>query len=364
MEQTNWDKSLLDKPSYHIFQTEEWAEIKNCYGWKSTPYSWEFGIKPAAKAMVLERSSELIFNVITARILYVPRGPLIDWTDNSQAVHVIKELEQICRDRKAIFIKIDPEVLIGRGIPGEESNIPDASGESLRRLLISRGWGFSKDQIQFQNSVWLDLMEGEEQILARMKQKTRYNIRLAGKKGVTIRRGRHEDLEKLFLLYAQTSLRDVFTIRGKQYYLDVWTKFMDAGMAAPLIAEYEGNILAGLFLFWLGKKAWYLYGMSSDEHRDLMPNYALQWEAIRFARGMGCQVYDLWGAPDKFDGKDRMSGVFKFKQGLGGEVVRMIGAWDFPVNRTYYSIFTKVLPAVMNMMRKRGKRDTVHEAGG
>jgi peptidoglycan pentaglycine glycine transferase (the first glycine) len=363
MEQINWDKSLLDQPTFHIFQTEEWAELKSGYGWKSTPYSWETGFKPAAKAMVLERSSKLLLKVISAKVLYVPRGPLVDWFDISQADNVLKELEHICRDRKAIFIKIDPEVLIGRGIPGEDTNISDASGEYLKGLLISRGWVYSREQIQFQNSVWLDLMEGEEKILTRMKQKTRYNIRLAGKKGLTIRRGGIEDLEKLFQLYAQTSLRDGFTIRNKQYYLDVWMKFMNVGMAAPLIAEYQGTLLAGLFLFWLGKKAWYLYGMSSDEHRDLMPNYALQWEAIRFARGMGCKVYDLWGAPDEFNDKDRMSGVFKFKQGLGGEVVRLIGAWDYPANLYSYNAYTKILPAVMSMMRKKGKKDTIQEAG-
>ncbi len=104
--------------------------------------------------------------------------------------------------------------------------------------------------------------------------------------------------------------------------------------------------------------------MSSDEHRDLMPNYGLQWKAIRLSKELGCETYDLWGAPDQFDGSDRMSGVFRFKTGLGGEVVRMIGAWDFPVNRVGYALYSNVLPKILAVMRKRGLQATSQEAGG
>jgi len=364
MKKSEWNESILGHPSYHLFQTEEWAELKSTFGWKPVKLSLANGIEPPAKAVVLERSISLAANLANAKVLYVPRGPLVDWSNITQSEIVLAELEKISKGRKAIFIKIDPEVIIGKGIPGEECDFPDATGEAVTRLLISRGWIYSNEQIQFKNSVWLNLKVTEEDLLTRMKQKTRYNIRLAEKKGVKIRSGEKNDLDSLFQLYAQTSLRDGFTIRGKQYYLDVWKKFMDAGMAVPLIAEFEGIILAGIFLFWFGKKAWYLYGMSSDQYRDFMPNYALQWTAIQKARELGCEVYDLWGAPDAFDGKDRMSGVFRFKQGLGGEVIRMIGAWDYPSNRSYYFVFSRILPVVMSVMRKVGKKATTKEAEG
>jgi len=364
MKKSDWNESILGQPSYHLFQTEEWTELKSAYGWKPVKLSLANGFEPHTTAVVLERSIALAAHLVNAKVLYVPRGPLVDWNNITQSEIVLGELERISKERKAIFIKIDPEVLIGKGIPGGEYDYPDATGEAVTRLLKSRGWIYSKEQIQFKNSVWLNLKVTEEDLLSRMKQKTRYNIRLAEKKGVKIRRGEKNDLDSLFQLYAQTSLRDGFTIRGKQYYLDVWNKFMDAGMAVPLIAEYEGILLAGIFLFWLGKKAWYLYGMSSDQYRDFMPNYALQWTAIQQARKLGCEVYDLWGAPDTFNGKDRMSGVFRFKQGLGGEVIRMIGAWDYPSNRSYYFGYSKILPVIMSVMRKLGKNATTKEAGG
>jgi len=360
---SDWNASLLSFPSYHLFQTKEWATVKEGYGWQPIPFTC--GDDTASpRAMVLERSISLGKNLIRSKILYVPRGPLVNWENISQVEYLMDHLEQLGRERQAIFIKIDPEVFLGKGIPGDQDEISFPSGERIKNILRSRGWVYSSEQIQFQNSIWIDLISGEDEILARMKQKTRYNVKLATKKGVVIRQGSEKDFDQLFQLYAQTSLRDGFAIRGKQYYFDVWSRFISAGMATPFLAEYEGEILGGLFLFWFGKKSWYLYGMSSEAHRDLMPNYGLQWSAIQFARQQGCEIYDLWGAPDHFDGQDRMSGVFRFKQGLGGEVVRMIGAWDFPIQKSRYNIYTQVLPKVMAMMRRKGKQATLQEVGG
>jgi lipid II:glycine glycyltransferase (peptidoglycan interpeptide bridge formation enzyme) len=361
---SDWNASLLKYPLYHLFQTDEWANIKSKYGWQASRLEIPFGDGLKAIALVLERSHNLLPFMPPSRVLYVPRGPLADWGNLQGIPDLLDSVERHARERRAIFIKIDPEILLGRGIPGEDGSTDFEIGKDLQRMLISRGWVFSQDQIQFRNSVWIDLRPGEEAILAGMKQKTRYNIKLCSKKGVVIRKGGKEDFEKLFQLYAQTSLRDDFTIRDRGYYLDVWTTFLDTGMAVPLIAEYDGLILAGLFLFHFGKKSWYLYGMSSDEHRDLMPNYGLQWEAIRLSIELGCETYDLWGAPDHFDGDDRMAGVFRFKMGLGGEVVRTLGAWDFPARRTEYALYTRILPRILALMRKRGRQTTEREAGG
>src|SRR5690606_17626789 len=134
----------------------------------------------------------------------------------------------------------------------------------------------------------------------RMKQKTRYNLRLAERKGVQVRLGSVDDVDLLYSMYAQTSIRDHFVIREAGYYRSLWSSFIQAGMAEPLIAEVEGVPAAALILFRFGHKAWYLYGMSLDLHREKMPNYLLQWEAVRRSKAAGCTVYDLWGAPDEF----------------------------------------------------------------
>jgi lipid II:glycine glycyltransferase (peptidoglycan interpeptide bridge formation enzyme) len=270
-------------------------------------------------------------------------------------------LQALAKKEKAIFIKIDPEVLLGSGIPGSVGEIENPSGRLISGELESRGWRFSQSQIQFRNTVWLDLNRTEEDWLARMKPKTRYNIRLAEKKGVTVRSGTIEDLSSVYRMYAETSVRDGFVIRPETYYLRAWKYFMEAGLAEVLLAEVDGELVAGLILFFTGQRSWYMYGMSRETHRDKMPNYLLQWHAMRTSRARGCLQYDLWGAPDIFDETDSMWGVFRFKEGLGGQVSRFIGAWDFPSRPLLYRAYTNILPRLLNSMRQRGKEQTRRE---
>jgi lipid II:glycine glycyltransferase (peptidoglycan interpeptide bridge formation enzyme) len=116
-------------------------------------------------------------------------------------------------------------------------------------------------------------------------------------------------------------------------------------------------------LFYLGKHAWYLYGMSSGQHREKMPNNLLQWEAMGLAKSHGCQVYDLWGAPDHFDESDSMYGVFRFKEGLGASVMRTCGAWDYVINPFGYVLYQQLLPKLLNMLRRNRKQETRQEIG-
>jgi lipid II:glycine glycyltransferase (peptidoglycan interpeptide bridge formation enzyme) len=204
--------------------------------------------------------------------------------------------------------------------------------------------------------VLIDLSPDLDQLLANMKQKTRYNIRLAERKGVTVRAGDASDLKLLYRLYVETSVRDDFVIRDWSYYQKLWSTMMDAGLAEPLIADVEGQPVAGVVIFRFAGKAWYMQGMSSQEHREKMPNYLLQWEAIRRAKAAGCQIYDLWGAPDEFSDQDPMWGVYRFKEGLGGQVVRHIGAWDLPIKPVAYKVYTQVLPRLLDVMRRKGKQ--------
>jgi peptidoglycan pentaglycine glycine transferase (the first glycine) len=169
-------------------------------------------------------------------------------------------------------------------------------------------------------------------------------------------------------MYAETAIRDGFVIREEAYYKSVWGTFLrpDSELASqktlpvmePLIAEVRNEPVAGLLLFRFASRAWYIYGMSRDLHREKMPNYLLQWEAIRRAKWAGCQLYDLWGAPDTFSEEDPMWGVFRFKEGLGGQVVRTLGAWDLPLRPGYYRLYTRILPRLLDLMRKRGKART------
>ncbi|MEN6410831.1 MAG: peptidoglycan bridge formation glycyltransferase FemA/FemB family protein, partial [Anaerolineaceae bacterium] len=179
---TEWDGWMAQLPGAHLLQTAEWAQTKADVGWQALPVIWQNddgGVDAAA--MVLERSVRL-FGRLRLRILYVPRGPLLDWSNLELRRLVLDDLQKLAKERGAIFIKIDPDVLVGTGIPGSDDARENLVGKTLQTDLALRGWLFSADQVQFRNTVKIDVTQTEEEIMARMKQKTRYNLRLAQRK--------------------------------------------------------------------------------------------------------------------------------------------------------------------------------------
>ena len=351
-----WDEIIAPLPGAHALQTWEWAQVKQAYGWDPLPYLWRDAAgNVAAAALVLRRRLAAGGLRLPASVLYVPRGPLLDWQDGALRGQVLGDLESLARRSGVIFLKIDPDIVLGYGFEMPDEGEPPAQSTQLPHFpaLEARGWRFSPEQIQFRNTVWLDLSVDEAAWLARMKPKTRYNLRLAQRKGVTVREATLADLDLLYRLYAETSVRDGFVIRPRDYYLSVWRTFMESNLALGLIAELDGEPLAALVLFHFGRKAWYLYGMSSDTQRQAMPNYPLQWEAMRHAKALGCELYDLWGAPDSPDPHDPLAGVYRFKEGWGGQLVRTPGAWDFVARPALYGLGMNVLPRVLAFTRRR-----------
>jgi peptidoglycan pentaglycine glycine transferase (the first glycine) len=352
-----WNELIANLPGAHPLQTWEWGQVKSNFGWEADYRIWrDAHERVVAAALVLFRAASLPGLKAGWRVMYVPRGPVLsDWGDEGLRLRVFADLATLGRERSAILVKIDPEVTIGRGIPGTESDCANHLGIDVERTLREAGWIFSTDQIQFRNTVVLDLQPDLEDLMAGMKQKTRYNIRLAERRGVSVRVGTEVDFEMLLDIYAETALRDGFAIREPAYYQLVWSTFCASRMATPLIAEVDGEPVAGLFLFHFAGRAWYLYGMSREVYRDRMPNHLLQWEAIYKARELGCFAYDLWGAPDNFIERDRLWGVYRFKEGFGGEVVRFTGAWDLPLRPITYSLYAGLLPRIMAFARWRGR---------
>ncbi len=354
----NWDETFSVLPDAHFLQTSEWAEVKKEVGWHACQFLWKDDLEHVIGAANLLTRTIKPFGIgPTITIGYIPRGPMFDWQDKKLVHRAFTEIEQYCRQNGLIFVKIDPELVMGRGIPGSENDRINYHYESIANDLQTRGWRLSSEQIQFKNTAVLDLNGSEEDWLKRMKQKARYNLRLAQRSGVIVRRATDEELPLLYKMYTQTATRDGFIIREMEYYLRVWRLFMQSKMAEALIAEVEGEPVAGLVLFHLGRRAWYFYGMSTALHREKMPNYLLQWEAMRLAKEKGCNEYDLWGAPDTFNQQDRMYGVFRFKDGLGAEVIRTSGAWDF-VNKPFlYWVYQNGLPLIQSITRMlRGQR--------
>ena len=348
-ERTVWNDAVRDLPGASILQTWEWGNVKSEFGWQPYYLLWEDDSgKPLAAALVLIRP--LMLSAL--KTAYVPQGPLLDWSNVSLYQNVLQGLKEFTRRMGAFSLKIDPEVIHAIGTETTINSAQRETADAVVEYLMDIGFLYSSQQVQFKNTAWLRLNGSEDDLLARMKQKTRYNIRLASRKDVSIRRGTSADIPMLYQMYLETSIRDGFIIRPREYYQRVWDAFMDAGMAVPLIAEAEHESMAGLMLFHFGSRSWYLYGMSSNAHRERMPNYLLQWEAIRLSRELGCEIYDMWGAPDQFDPSDRMWGVYRFKEGLGAEPVQRIGAYDLPLKKFAYRIFIILIPRLLSIMRR------------
>jgi peptidoglycan pentaglycine glycine transferase (the first glycine) len=323
-----WDAFVAAHPAGTILQTSRWAELKATFGW-----DWEI-VTPnpdaGSGALVLYRS--LPFKLGT--IAYVPRGPLVDWNDARAVAATLNALRVAARRRRAWALWLEPEML----------DTPEA-----RARLRACGLRSVTRTIQPPRTIVVDIAPAEDDILAQMRSKTRYNIRLAERKGVTVREGTVDDTAAFYALMTETGNRDEFGIHSGAYYRRVFELFLPSPgtpseHAAMLLAEVEGELVAALVVFALGTKAWYLYGASSERHREKMPPYALQWAAIRWAKARGCTSYDLWGIPD-FDEEtleaqfternDGLWGVYRFKRGFGGQVIRCVGLWEQPLHLLY-----------------------------
>ncbi len=346
--QLAWQQTLATLPQPHVLQSWEWGAIKGQTEWHAERYLVQRAAKPIAAFQFLWRQP---LPYLPLRIGYVTKGPVVDWQDLDAVDATLAQIEAVARKHKCILVKIDPDVR-------EDLTV----GRLALHALERRGWRYSAEQIQFKNTGFSDLTGGEETLLAEMKSKWRYNIRLAEKRGIQIRQGTAADLPAFYALYAETGQRDGFLIRPYSYYQATWATFLQAQAVDDnpaggtlLLAEHaeENTPLAGLFLFRYGDRTWYFYGASSERRRRDMPNYLLQWAALRWAQGQGCQVYDWWGAPTQIaDEADGLQGVWQFKQGFGAAFQPHIGAWDFPVSPLRYRLFQEALPRVRQWLRR------------
>ncbi len=342
-----WQAALAELPNPHVLQSWEWGEVKGQTEWHAERLVMESAAGRAAFQFLWRQP----LPYLPARIAYVPKGPLLDWAKLDLLDQALAAVEAHARARGCIFVKIDPDVR-------EDTT----TGRLLLHALHRRGWRYSAEQIQFKNTATTDLRAGEEALLAGMKSKWRYNVRLAEKRGITVRAGGAADLPAFYALYAETGARDGFLVRPEAYYRTTWQRFLDAQAddanpagGALLLAEHpdEDQPLAGLFLLRYAATTWYFYGASSDRRRRDMPNYLLQWAAMQWALAQGCTTYDWWGAPtDLADAGDGMQGVWHFKQGFGAEFQPHIGAWDYVISPVAYRALTESLPYILAGMRR------------
>jgi peptidoglycan pentaglycine glycine transferase (the first glycine) len=318
IDRQHWDEFLLKHPNAHLLQTTYWGELKSSFGWDvSRLITRNTGVQILFK--------KLVFGITWA---YIPKGPVGDsWNDMWPLV------DSECRRKKAVFLKIEPDYW-------------EADREMVSTWLSSPRFIPSDHHIQPARTLLVNLEGTESQVLSRMKQKTRYNIGLAARKGVKIHPS--NNIDRFYDLMLITGERDTFGIHSLDYYRDAFNQFNTDGKCELLFAEYQGKLLAALMVFASGLRAWYFFGASSSENRNLMAPYALQWEAMGWARAKGCTSYDLWGVPDypyeRLEGEfthrnDGLWGVYRFKRGFGGNLRRVVGTWDWVYNPLLYAIY-------------------------
>jgi lipid II:glycine glycyltransferase (peptidoglycan interpeptide bridge formation enzyme) len=326
-------------------QSWEWGEFKLATGgWR--PLRLAFRRRDTVVAM----ASVAIRQLGPLRVMYAAKGPALDYADDELFAAVMDELERRAQRLGTVWLKIDPDVALATGLPESADDRPGKIGESIRHQLRERGWRFSDSQVQFRNTILVDLRRSEDELLMAMSGNTRRKVRMAEKRGVSVRLAGDGDLPTLFDLYKMTAERDNFLIRDFEYYRRAWGAFLRAGLAQALIAEVEGAAIAQVILFHFGRKCWYFYGASSNQERQRMPNYLLQWEALKWAKARGYAEYDMWGAPDIFTEDDSMWGVYQFKRGFRGQLTRHIGAWDYVPYPWLYQAYQAIAPRLMRQL--------------
>jgi peptidoglycan pentaglycine glycine transferase (the first glycine) len=335
-----WDGWLQDSPGGgHVLQSYEWGEFKRRLGWRPI-------------RLVLERDGEVVglgqflaYNTapVPGVLMYCPKGPWLPW-DDGEAVRAFFEGVRAAAGREgAHTVKIEPEVL------EQQKDVKDLLGEI--------GFCKSRYDLNHKTTLVVDLSLSEEDLLARMKSRTRYNVRLATKKGVEVVEPEFEEGWEAFYewMKATSERKEGYLLRRSRDYLrSVMRAMHDADQGHLFFAKHEGTPLAGMYIFTFGEKYWYMYGASSDKKRNLTPNDLLQWEVMRWARRRGLRHYDMVGVPkpEDLDESSSLWSVYKFKEGFGGEIVDSLGCFDLPVKRARAAAWYKFEPVYYRLYYK------------
>ncbi len=327
-------------PTGHIFQSYEWGEVKSTSGWVPSRYVMERKGEIVGAFSILSRK----FPKINKRIFYIPCGPAMDLGD-PVAVGIFGDaINDIAKREGAVFLKIDPPVTEDRREVKE--NLVAAGFKSC-----SDGTG-SFEGIQPRCVMHLDIKGSTDDILNRMEHKWRYNIRLAERKGVNIRTAEgKEDLKAFYKILEVTGKRDGFLIRNLGYFEKLMGTLEPEGMAKMFMADHEGKTIAATIALHFGDRCWYVYGASGNEYRNLMPNHALQWAMIKWAKENGCPVYDFRGIPCDLEPSHPLHGLVRFKKGFGAYPVKYIGEYELKFSRFFSWIHRRGMPVYTHMRK-------------
>jgi lipid II:glycine glycyltransferase (peptidoglycan interpeptide bridge formation enzyme) len=371
---------IADRSSASFLQTPAWAQVKpewraESIGWfrdgPGGPSSTTGGDGPGGPSSTTGGDGQLVGTALVLYrqlprlkrfLAYLPEGPVIDWTDDDLSAW-LEPMAAHVKQRGAFGVRMGPPVITRRwsaaqikdGIADESTlRLTDVAplersreGAAVVSQLRELGWraqavegGFAAGQPQY-NFVIPLAGRSEEDVLKGMNQLWRRNIKKAAKEGVVVEQGTRADLKAFHDLYVHTAERDHFTPRGLAYFETMYDALSAEapGRITLWLARHEGDLVASTIAIRVGTHAWYSYGASSTEKREVRGSNAVQWEMIRDALAHGAEVYDLRGITDTLDAADSHIGLIQFKVGTGGEAVEYVGEWDLPLNKALYKAF-------------------------
>ncbi len=350
-------------PSAIVQQTAFWSKLKQKTGLNSLALDFksysEVLFNQAAKNQIIQSDMLLILQPINTNycIAYAPYGPELEPSEENQGAF-LESLSENLRPylpKNCIAIRYDLqwESYWAKDAAFFDNNgiwlgEPAARTQEFRFNYSTQNWNFEKAQTNIlpSHTFFIDLSLSEEMLFQKMKPKTRYNIKLAQRKDVKVRTLDISQIDIWYKLYEETADRNRFFVNDLHYFEDVLTtKANDTLSPAEvilLVAEWEDQPLAAMFLIISEKRSSYLYGASSARHRNVMATYALQWEAIQLSKAKGCTEYDMFGASPTPDPSHPMYGLYKFKSGFGGELFHSLGCWDYPLLQKQYDMFKAI----------------------
>ncbi len=351
---------IASRSSASFLQTPAWAAVKP--EWRAESVGWSRDGELVGVGLVLHRQLPKLKRYLA----YLPEGPVIDWEADDLGTWLEAMVAHL-KSQGAFGIRMGPPVITRRWhaatikaaiaddalrtlgeVPADAS---DDAALGVAATLADLGWrqdsaegGFSAGQPRYNFWVPLD-GRSEDDVLAGMNQQWRRNIKKATKNGVEVTRGTRDDLAAFHRVYAETAERDHFTPRPLSYFERMWdalTAEADDRLTLYL-AHHEGDLVAATTMVRVGEHAWYSYGASTSEKRDVRGSNAVQWQMMRDALAAGATVYDMRGITETLDAGDPHLGLIQFKVGTGGDAVEYLGEWDLPLNRSIYFAFTQYL---------------------
>lgn len=324
-----------------LFQSVCWSELKS---------AWQRRVITVRRDGVLTGGVSVLLRRVPFtpwKLLYAPRGPVCDPSDKETLAAITRGIRELAKRERGYLFKTDPDVLL----------CDDAFQRSMASLgyrLLPETWAF--ERIQPQHLARIDLRgKNEAQVLSGMKQKTRYNIRLAERRGTEIRVCGLEALDAFYEIMLETGKRDGFAVRPKRYFERMLSSL--GNHARLYMAYYADKPIAGAIAAQYGNQMWYLYGASSARHREQMPNYLLQWQMIRWAIASGCDVYDFRGVSGGQE-ENKVMGLWRFKGGFGAELQSLVGEYELPIKPAVCALMKVLVPLMRGAALKLAELKT------